>query len=188
MKNLLNPKWIFIINTLPLAILFFIFYGEFQIIKTLLKSESIQLWKSFGISLVFLAVINFLYGLYLVLTKKKVSMIYGFLALICYISFLYLYGYLSHKIIPFSIPQWMIPRRIELYVGTFIMPTLAYSLFVLVAIFTSETKKLKAWVSFLISISIPIIWYLFSQIIFPLWKIVDNDFSIHALLIFIIIE
>ncbi len=187
MKNLLNPKWIFIINTLPLAILFFIFYGEFQIIKTLLNPESTQLWKSFGISLAFLALINFLYGLYLILNKKKVSRIYGFLALICYISFIYLYGYHSHKIIPFSIPQWMFPRRIELYVGTFIMPTLAYSLFVLVASFTSETKKNKAWVSFLISISIPIIWYLFSQIILPLWKLVGSDFSIHALLIFIII-
>lgn len=187
MGNLLNSKWIFIFNSIPTAILFFIFYGEFQVIKTLLNDESIGLWKSFGLVLVLLGILNFVYGIFLIIKRKKVSILYGVFALVCYVSFIYLYGYHSYEIIPFSIPQWMIPQRIELYVGTFLMPTLAYSLFVLVAHFTPDTKKHKAWVSFLISIAIPIIWFLFSQVIFPLWKPVEINFNIHVILIFIII-
>lgn len=187
MGNLLNPKWIFLFNSLPTAILFFIYYGEFQVIKTLLNDESISLWKSFGLALVILAILNLGYGVFLTIKRKKVSILYGVLALVCYVSFIYLYGYYSYEIIPFSIPQWMIPQRIELYVGTFLMPTLAFSMFVLVAHFTPETKKHKAWVSFLISIAIPIIWFLFSQVIFPLWKPIESNFNIHVLLIFIII-
>jgi len=187
MRNLLNPKWIFIINTFPIIVLFFLYFGQFSIIKTLLDEESISLWKSFGWTLGVLGFVNLFYAIYLTIRKHKVSVLYGVLALLCYIPFIYLYGFHSDKIIPFSIPQWMISENMILYVGTFLMPTLAYSLFVLVSHFTSETKEYKAWKNFLIAITIPILWYLFSQIILPLWKPVGSNFGTHALLIFIII-
>ena len=187
MRNLLNPKWIFIINTFPIIVLFFLYFGQFSIINTLLDEESISLWKSFGWTLGVLGFVNLVYAIYLTIRKQKVSVFYGLIALLCYIPFIYLYGFHSDKIIPFSIPQWMISGNMILYVGTFLMPTLAYSLFVLVSHFTSETKEYKAWKNFLIAIIIPIFWYLFSQIILPLWKPVDNNFGTHTLLIFIII-
>lgn len=186
MRNLLNPKWLFVINTLPLVVLFFLFFGQFNIIKTLLEDSSIQLWKSFGLSLGFIGLLNFAYAVYLTLKKKNVSVWFGLIALLCYIPFIYLYGYHLDKIIPFSIPQWMVSGNIVLYVGTFLMPTLAYSLFVLVSHFTPENKEHKAWVNFLIAIGIPITGYLFTQIILPLWKPFERDFSIHALLILVI--
>ena len=175
MRNLLNPKWIFLINTFPIAVLLFLFYGEFQIIKSLLEPESLKLLKSFGWTLILLGILNLIYGIYLTLKKQSVSMYYGVIALMCFIPFIYLYGFYSEKIIPFSIPQWMIPGNMVLYVGTFLMPTLAYSLFVLVASFTRENKDHKAWKSFVIAIIIPIIWYVFTQIILPLWKPTERD-------------
>ena len=187
MRSLLNPKWIFIINTLPIAVLFFIFYSEFQIIKSLLDEESISLWKSFGWTLAILGISNFIYGAYLILKKQSVSVYYGVVALLCYIPFIYLYGFHSDKIIPFSIPRWMIPGDMTLYVGTFLMPTLAHSLFILVAHFTPEAKDHKAWKSFLIALSIPITWYLFSQVILPLWKPVESNYNVHVFLILIIV-
>lgn len=186
MRNLLNPKWLFVINTLPLVVLFFLFLGQFNIIKTLLEESSIQLWKSFGISLGVLGLLNFTYAVYLFLKKKNVSVWFGLIALLCYIPFIYLYGYHLDKIIPFSIPQWMVSGNIFLYVGTFLMPTLAYSLFVLVSHFTPESKEHKAWVNFLIAIGIPIAGYLFTQIILPLWHPFDRDFSVHAMVILVI--
>lgn len=186
MRNLLNPKWLFIINTLPLVVLFFLFFGQFNIIKTLLEENSIQLWKSFGFSLGVLGLLNFAFAVYLTLKKKNVSVWYGLLALLCYIPFIYLYGYHLDKIIPFSVPQWMVSGNIFLYVGTFLMPTLAYSLFILVSHFTSENKEHKAWVNFLIAIGIPVAGYLFSQIILPLWQRVESEFSIHILVVIII--
>lgn len=187
MRNLLNPKWLFIINTLPIVVLFVLFFGQFNIIKTLLDENNIQLWKSFGLTLGILGLLNFLYAVYLTFRKQNVSVWYGVLALLCYIPFVYLYGYHLDKIIPFSIPQWMISGNIFIYVGTFLMPTLAYSLFVLVTHFTPETKEHKAWVNFLIAISIPIAGYLFSQIILPLWQPIYREFSVHAILILVIV-
>lgn len=188
MRNLHNPKWLFVINTLPLVVLFFLFFGQFNIIKTLLEDSSIKLWKSFGLSLGLLGLLNFAYAVYLTLKKKNVSVWFGLIALLCYIPFIYLYGYHLDKIIPFSIPQWMVSGNIFLYVGTFLMPTLAYSLFVLVSHFTPENKEHKAWLNFLIAIGIPIVGYLFTYIILPLLDGVDtNKFSIHALLILIIV-
>jgi len=186
MRNLLNPRWLFIVNTLPIAALLVLFLGQFNIIKTLLDEKSIRLWMSFGSTLIILGVLNFVYTAYSVYKKQNVSALYAIAALLCYIPFIYLYGYCLDQIIPFDIPQWMISGNIFLYVGTFLMPTLAYSLFVLVSHFTPETKEYRAWVNFLIAVSIPVSGYLFSQIVLPLWQPVAREFSIHALLILII--
>jgi len=69
MKNVLNPKWIFIINTLPIVVLFFLFAGEFNIIKSLLKDENIYFWRTFGWTLGVLGLLNFGYALYLTIKK-----------------------------------------------------------------------------------------------------------------------
>ena len=187
MQNLSNPKWLFVINTLPIAVLLFIFFGEFSIIESLLKEENISLWKSFIYVLVLLASLNFMYGVYLVIKKKKVSFYYAIAALLCYIPFIYLYSLYSDNIIPFSIPQWMLSADLTLYVGTFIMPTLAYALFILVTTFTSAEKDHKAWKNFLIAIGVPIVWYIFLQVVLPLWKSTDSDYGFHVLLIALII-
>lgn len=187
MRNLLNPKWLFVINTLPLVVLFFLFFGQFNIIKTLLEESSIQLWKSFGLSLGVLGLLNFAYATYLTLNKKNISVWFGLIALLCYITFIYIYGYHLDKIIPSSIPQWMVSGNIFLYVGTFLMPTLAYSLFIFVSHFTPENKEYKAWVNFLIAIGIPITGYLFLQIILPLWQRVEGEFYIHTFVVIVIV-
>lgn len=187
MQNLLNPKWIVIINTLPIVVLLFIFFGEFSIIESLLKEENISLWKSFAWVLIVLALLNFIYALYLIIKKKKVSFYYAIIALLCYIPFIYLYGHYASDIIPFTIPRWMLSGDLTLYVGTFLMPTLAYALFVLVITFTSsKEKEYKAWKNFLIAIGIPIVWYLFLQIIVPLWQPVYSEYYAHTLLICLI--
>jgi hypothetical protein len=187
MRNLLHPKWLFLINTLPIVVLFFLFTGEFNIIKSLLSAENIQQWKIFGSTLAVLGLLNFGYTLWLVIKNQKVSVLYGVLALICYIPFIYLVNFHSDKIIPFSIPRWMFSGESILYVGTFLMPTLAYSLFILVAHFTPETVEHKPGKNFLIAIITPIAWYLFAQIILPLWKPVEDNFSIHSSIIVVII-
>ncbi len=187
MRNLLNPKWLLIINTVPIIVLFVLFIGEFNVIKTLLTEENISLWKLFGFILGFLGVLNLSYSAYLIFRKKEISIFYGVAALLCYIPFLYLFGYHIDKIIPFNIPQWMFSGNSVIYVGTFLMPTLAYSIFVLVLHFTPENKDHKASSNFLFAIIVPIAFYLFFQVIMPLWKPVDGDFGIHTILIFVIV-
>lgn len=186
MRKLLNPAWIFLINTLPIAVLFFIFYGKFTIIKSLLDAESVNLWKAFGLALGILGVLNCGYGIYLIIQKRKVSFLYGIIALLSYIPFLYLYGNCAEQLIPSSIPRWMVPEDMLLYVGTFLMPTLVYSLLVLVVHFTQDANNHKAWKNFLVAVIIPVVWFLFSQLILPLWKPVDDGYLVHVMIIFII--
>ncbi len=186
MRNLLNPKWLFIINTLPVAALFFLCFDQFNVIKTLLNEESIQLWKNAGLTLGILSLLNLGYTIYLTVGKKNISVWYGFVALLCYIPFIYVCGFYSDKILPFSIPQWMISGNPFIYAVTFLMPTLAYSLFVLVVHFTAVEKEPKAWSNFVIAISIPAFGYFFSQIGSSLWRVLYGTFGDHMLLILVI--
>jgi hypothetical protein len=80
----------------------------------------------------------------------------------------------------------MVTTDMILYLGMFLMPTMVHALIVLVLKFTLDTKEQKPAISLLFTISIPILWYLFSQITLPLYKVVEENFSIHILLIFII--
>ena len=186
MRSFLNPKWIFVINTLPIAVLFAIFFGQYNIIKTLLSEENIQFWRLFGLTIGALALSNFGYAVYLTFKKHSVPLWYGFLALFCHILYIYLYVCCIDEIIPSDVPQWMASDNIFLYVGTFLMPTLVYCLCVLVAHFTPETKEHNASVNFLFAIGIPFLGYLFYQLILPLWRLFDGDFLIHSILVLII--
>lgn len=187
MKNLLNPRWLLIINTLPVVLMMMIFLSQYNVIQSLLSEESVALWKKFGFILLAMAVINFAYNLYLIRSKRNVSALYGFVALLSYIPFLYLYGVYANVLVPFSIPRWMIQGNSELHVGTFLMPTLAYSVFVLVSHFTHENKEYKAWKNFMVVIIVPACWYFYMQVIFPFWKPVDSGFVIHSHIILVII-
>ncbi|MBN8786638.1 MAG: hypothetical protein J0I84_06070, partial [Terrimonas sp.] len=89
MQNLLNPKWLFIINTLPLIILFALCNGQFSLIKTLLTESNIQLWTYFGVTLAILGISNFGYAAYLTYKKQNVSVLYAIAALLCYIPYIY---------------------------------------------------------------------------------------------------
>jgi hypothetical protein len=186
MRNLLNPKWLFIINTLPIVVLFIMLFGQFNIVKTLLDSENIRHWNIFGLALGFLGLSNFLYAVYLILKKQDIPLIYAAVALFCYIVFVYSYVCHFEDIMPFNVPQWMVSENLFIYVGTFLMPTIIYSLFILIIHFTSTEKEHKAWVNFLIAIGVPVIGYLFYLIIFPLWRF-GGDFEAHSLFVLIIV-
>jgi len=76
--------------------------------------------------------------------------------------------------------------NVFLYAGTFLMPTLVYSVFVMVVHLTPETKEHRTWLNFLIVITIPITAFIFSKTVLSLRRI-GNINSIHALLILTII-
>lgn len=183
MKNLLNPKWLIVINIIPVTLLFFIYYSEFGVIKTLLEEDSIQLWFNFGGILLGLSVLLLGYILFSIQQKKKISIFYALSALVIYTIYLYTYSIYSSDIIPWSIPRWMLSRDAVLYPGTFLMPTLAHALFVIVIKLTSKAESNKAWKNFLLALSIPLITYIFVQIIMPLWKPIDYKFQEHILVI-----
>ena len=209
MRGFLNPKWIFIFNTIPVIVLFFLFTGQVSLISSLLEEENIRILISFGLALGILGVSGLVYAIYLIKQKQNIHALYGVIVLISYIIFIYRHYYQLDNIIPFNIPEWMISEDIYMYTGTFLMPTLGHALLVLILHLTPDVKsrtqelhenetpsdvkysKIKlihrSWVNFLIAVSVPFIVYLFSQVALPLWKPTDRDFEIHTILILIII-
>lgn len=187
MRNFLNPKWLLIINIFPSSLLLLIFNGEYQIINSLLNEHSKWLWAVFGYTLAALTVLNLCYTIFMIRKNKNVSYLYGVIAILSYIPYLYMYSMNTNKLLPFTIPQWMLSDNILLYVGTFLMPTLVYSLFILVIKFTPNKKDQSAWKNFAIVILIPCMWYIFTQLILPFWKPINSNFSQHAIILFIII-
>ena len=187
MKNLLNPKWLLVINTLPILVLFLLFLNDYNIIKTLLTEENLAYWKGFGFTLFALASLNLVYTVFCSIRKKELSVYYGFINLVVFITFIYQYNIYARFIIPFNIPRWMLSSDLLVYVGTFLMPTLIHSLFIIVIKLTSVKKVHKAWHNFLIAIGIPLICYIFFQVILPFWKLFDSGFNEHVFIVLMII-
>lgn len=186
MKHLLHPRWLLIINTLPIAILFGLMIGNFRIIHTLLQDYEIRYWYGFGFALLGLSLMNLIYTLRLMNKGQKVSPYYGLVALITYIPYLYLYFHHLHYLMPGRIPSWMLSTDAYVYAGTFLMPTLAYALFILVHHFTPQDQEKRAGLNFFLALAIPLSWYVFLTVIFPLWQPWNSQFGEHAITVFII--
>ena len=187
MRNLLNPKWLLIINTLPLVLLFILFYAQFNIIKSFLDGDAVNSWKAYSLVLVILGFLNLSYTLFLIANKKVVTVVYAVIALLCYIPFIYLYSYNINSIIPPNLPRWMISGNFFFYVGTFLMPTLAYCLFILVVYFTPKNKVNNPWYNLAFAFLIPIVGVIFTQLIMPLWQPISGRFSVHFIIVSIIV-
>jgi len=191
MRHLLNPKWLFFVNTLPLIVLFLLLAAEYEIIKSLLTYESKEFWAIFCGALFVSGLLNILYGLYLVRKKKTVPLFYGIFLVFWYAIFLILYGAFSSEMFPLVIPRWMLPGNPFLYMGIFIMPTLAYGLFTSVLRLTSEIKAESAWYTwknFLFTLAIPLSWFVYFQILLPLWKIPESKYQEFVLIVMLTIS
>jgi uncharacterized membrane protein AbrB (regulator of aidB expression) len=105
MQNLLNPKWLFVINTLPLVVLAFLLGAEYSVIHTLLPPDSKKLWLVLGSLLVGLGVVHAGYAGWQLKRKQPLPALYGALALAAYIAFLYLYGYHLDHLFPQEVPR-----------------------------------------------------------------------------------
>lgn len=187
MRNLLNPKWLLIINTIPIVLLFILFYAQFNIIKTLLDDDALNSWQVYSLALGVLGVLNLSYALYLIVNRKSVTVFYAVIALLCYIPYIYLYSYNINNLIPQNLPRWMVSGNIFFYVGTFLMPTLAYSLFIIVVYCTPKDKLKSPWNNLAFAFLIPIVGVIFTQLILPLWQPSSDRFSVHFVIISIVI-
>lgn len=186
MKNLLNPKWLSLINILPSVLLFIIFFGNYNIIESLLTAESKALWFRFFLALSILTGLQLSHLILCSINKKQISVYYALSTLILYGALIYCYSESSSLLIPGNVPNWMISSDAMLYPGSFLMPTLAHALFILVITFSTRPTTTNALLSFLYGIAIPMAGYLFIQIILPLWQKQEAHFGTHTLIILFI--
>lgn len=173
MRKLLDPRWLFVVNTLPVVLLFIIGWGEFDIIKTLLNRDSILFWKQCTIFLLALSISTFGYALIKTIRKEKVDTLFAILSLVVYTVYVYVFYNNASELIPWSVPRWMVSGNLQMYGGTFLMPTIVYSIFILVIKFTPKVEETKTWTNFVAAISVPIVFYVFGILLSPLWRSVN---------------
>lgn len=187
MQKLYNPKWILFINLLPLSILLFLYWGQFEIIQSLLKEENLNNWYAFGTALAAMLLTNLVYFVVLHFKRKNVSVVYGVVSLIFHIALVYLFFNQIDEMFPRAIPQWMIPDSIYFYPITFAMPTIAYSLLLLVFHFSPQNNKAKAWKDFSYAAVIPLFFYLYVEVIQPMFNNYQDRFVVHAQIISVLV-
>ena len=186
MKKLLNPKVLLFISLLPLIVLMSLFYAQYSIIKSLLNSESFQIWKSFGYLTMSILIVHSITLVYFLKNKKTLHKLYAIITLFIYIGLAYWYSYHTDDFIPFNIPRWMISTELIIYVGSFLMPTIIHSIIVVMLDLTKKIETQNSVLNFGLAFTVPFLWYMTSQIALPLYKIVDSQFGEHLIFICII--
>lgn len=170
MKTLLNPRWLVLINQGPVFFLILLGLANYRIIDSQLDPYSVQLWQLFGLALAGLLVVHSAFTWVAIRQQKKLNSWYGAISIIVYTLFLITYYSHAEEILPRAIPRWMVAGEFHAYVGTFLMPTLAHGLLVLMLNWTDPERPRQASRSFLYALLIPGVLYLFAQIILPLWR------------------
>ncbi len=177
MRNLLNPKWLLLVTVGPLLLLAALCYGEFSVIHSLLPPESIELWQHFGWSLAGLGLTSLVYLGWAWAHEQEVSPWYALAALLAYSLFVGLYTYHAAEVLPPSVPRWMVPTDILIYVWTFVMPTLAHALLVLVVRFTPADRPHSAVANLGLAVALPVGTWLALGLVMSLWGLLSNWFA-----------
>lgn len=186
MKFLLHPKWIVFVTIIPSILLILVFWGDFKVIHPLLNSETKNRMLTFGFSFCFMTAFQIAFIIYALLKKQKITLFWALGTLLFYLIYLYAFSYNFDLLIPRSIPNWMLTGNLLLYTGTFLMPTMAFALFILVTLSVPENQNLNPWSNVLYAILFPMVAFVFFFIIAPFWKTVNQGFGIHSLLIIVI--
>lgn len=187
MQKFLNPRWIFAVNTFPVALVMVLFYGQFKIIKSLLNDENLTLWYNFGAALLVLWFVFLTIAFAHIYFRKTLGWWYGLFALVVNIVFVYVYLDNVHNIIPSTVPSWMVPFESRLYIGTFLMPSMVHALFTFVLSLTPKPNETNIWTSIFAALIVPIGWFIFEQILEPLWRNLDLHFNFHVTVILSIV-
>jgi hypothetical protein len=170
MRNLLNPKWLLLLTTGPILLLAALCYGEFTIIHTLLPAASLALWQQLALGLAALATASLTYTAWQWRRGQPLDAWYAGAALLAYTGFLFWYTSNSNEVLPRDIPRWMVPTDILIYVWTFLMPTLAHALLVLVVRSVPDDRPRSALPSLALAVAVPMGAWLVLWLLQALWR------------------
>ena len=174
MRNLLNPKWLLLATVGPLLLLAALCYGEFSVIHSLLPPASVGLWQNFGLALGGLGLASLGYLGWAWAHDEEVDTWYAVAALVGYGLFVGIYTALSDEVLPRTIPRWMVPTDMLIYVWTFVMPALAHALLVLVVRFTPVDRPHSAIANLGLAIAVPVGAWMSLWILVVLWEVVSS--------------
>ena len=181
MQSLRSPKWVFVVNTAPVAIFMAVCAGEYGVIHTLLPAEAGAGWLAFGAVLALLLLGTAGLAAAQLLRRQPLRPWYSVAVLLSFSLFLCLLTWRYDELLPFSVPRWMVPTDPMLMAWTFLMPTLAHAMLALVAYFTPDDRPHQAAVNFGLATLMPIGWGMVFEIgswlshLLPSWPTSDGS-------------
>lgn len=177
MRIPLNPLGILLGHVLPAALLAFLFYDMLAVVQPMLGPEHLHQWWTYAAWLAGGTLGSAVYAVVLMRNRGHVHFVYGILVFLLYVPLLFGFMEHLHDMLPSDIPRWMIPDDAELYPIRLLSIPLVHALFVLVAASLPEGDRGKPMRDLLIAAAIPLLCYLFVQVIEP-WRW-DIDFERH---------
>ncbi len=144
MKNILNAKWLWLVNTLPLICLMLLHYNNYEVANSQLSPEQKTLWLIAALGLASIWLMNVLYASWLAVAKQTVSVLFSLLNIITCVIFC-LFAMEAEQSMTGGFPTWMLTEKISVHVGTFMMPSILYGLLCLLVWFqSSEASAYKS--------------------------------------------
>ena len=179
MKIFARPYWILLTVTIPQSLIILYYLGIHGVISSLLEPKHLEYWIGYGAALGGLIVAASAYAAFLQIRRQSIPWTYALVTLPAYLVFLYAYFEGAGQLLPFSIPQWMIPldEALILPVGL-IMPVLMHSLLLLVDRATPAAEKHSLVKTTIGAVAIPAFWYVVIRFIFPMLR-GKLDWEIH---------
>ena len=166
MHSFRNPKWLFLTNTAPVLVFLLLGYGEFAVVHTLLPAASVAIWQLYGAVLAALAVGAAGYAATQLARQRPLGAWFSAAMLLAYSLWLCLLTTQWNQLVPAgTVPRWMLPTEPTLMAWTFLMPTLAYAMLVLVARFTPDDRPQNAGPNILLAVGTPVVWWLVSTVL-----------------------
>ncbi len=188
MRNLLHPKWVVFIQVLPLVVLSFLLWGKWDIVHSQLKEENILAWQKLSLTLPGLILFSAISAVVVYKRKGGMGYIFALVSLLAHIAWLYIFEDNLRLLAPSSIPNWIInDDEFMAMVLTFFMPVLIFNLLIAVVHLTPNEKNHKAWVSFVVALSIPLLVYFFVQVLSPLLRDLNHPAWEHIAVILMVI-
>lgn len=178
MRTPLHPVGILLANALPAALLLFLYGSMLSVVKPLLNEENLRLWAIYGGATLAIIVLSGLYAAFAWRRRRSVHVFYAVLTFLCYVPLLW--GFMEHyrDLIPWEIPQWMMPADAELFALRLLSIPLAHALFVLVTASLPEGGRGTPLRDILVAVAIPLCCYVFVQVVEP-WRL-GLDFERHV--------
>lgn len=156
MRSLLTPKWILLVTVGPLLLLGLLCYGEYSVIHTLLPTESVAMWQQLALGLAVLGTASLAYAAWAWRHGKPLSAWYAGAALLAYAGFLAWCTSSEALVLPRAVPRWMVPTDVVVYVWTFVMPTLAHALLVLVVRSVPDDRPRSVLPNLALALGVPV--------------------------------
>ena len=73
MKIFLKPYWVYLTTMVPVAVLFALYGGAYQVIHTLLSKQNLIAWAGFGGALAFITIAFCAYALWCQIRQRDLS-------------------------------------------------------------------------------------------------------------------